>query len=395
MSTEAQSRRARRFVAAGAVFLVAWGVADLADAGRRVGVALGLYGFVLHTVFGKAYALVPSYFDRDLALPRAPGIHLPLSALGTVGMALRAGDLAPGAVGAAGAVAWALGVGVFVGALVWSVRDNLSGAETGTGDHQSERRPVDRAANALVPVALCYLLGAAYATAAGQVDLLPALVDGYPPRAAHLLAAGGAVVVLLAVGFRLLPRFTVAHPPRGVVAVVVPAGAAGPALIAWGLPAGDVLRVGAALEAVAVVGFAATIAVLLYRTDRWRVGFWGVLAGALAGVAGVGLGVWFAFLKLDFSLVSVHYRLNLLGFLGLTIVGVAYQFYPPGAGQFRGANDRTALVSIGLIAAGLAVEAVATAVEAGTAATVGEAVALLGSLVYAGLLFGLFRDRYG
>ncbi|MFB6228069.1 MAG: hypothetical protein ABEH88_05730 [Halobacteriales archaeon] len=55
---------------------------------------------------------------------------------------------------------------VFVGALLWSVRGNLSGAATGTGSANADRRGVDRIANAFVPVALAYLLTGSYAMAA-------------------------------------------------------------------------------------------------------------------------------------------------------------------------------------------------------------------------------------
>jgi len=158
MSADGLSRRTRWFVGTGGGFLLAWGIAEPAGAGRGVGIALGIYGFVLHTVFGKAYSLVPSYFDRSLSTPRAPAVQFPLSALGTAGLAAGALEWGPDLIETAGAVAWGLGAAIFVGAIAWSVRDNLAGAETETGDHNAERRPIDRAANAFVPVALGYLL---------------------------------------------------------------------------------------------------------------------------------------------------------------------------------------------------------------------------------------------
>jgi hypothetical protein len=224
---------------------------------------------------------------------------------------------------------------------------------------------------------------------------LPALLSGYGPEASHLLAAGGATVLLFAVGFRLLLRFSVTHPPRTLVAVVLPAGALGPALIAAGLLGGPTLHAGATLEVVAVLGFAAAVAAMLYRTDRDRVGFHGVALGATAGVAGVGLGAWFAFEAWDPDLVVAHYRLNVLGFLGLTIVGVAYQFYPPNVGGSPWSNDRTALVSMAAIAAGLGVEVVGWVLAVPPAVTTGRALALLGSVLYAALLAAVFSTRYG
>lgn len=64
------------FVLAGAGFLVGWQVAELAGASRETGVVLGLFGFVLYVVFGKAYALVPNYFECELTVTWAPPVQL-------------------------------------------------------------------------------------------------------------------------------------------------------------------------------------------------------------------------------------------------------------------------------------------------------------------------------
>ena len=78
MTREQVSRWARRYVLVSAGFLVGWQAALVAGVGRRASVTLGLFGFVLHMVFGKAYSLVPAYFDRELAFPRAPAVSLPV-----------------------------------------------------------------------------------------------------------------------------------------------------------------------------------------------------------------------------------------------------------------------------------------------------------------------------
>ncbi|MFB6228070.1 MAG: hypothetical protein ABEH88_05735 [Halobacteriales archaeon] len=94
------------------------------------------------------------------------------------------------------------------------------------------------------------------------------------------------------------------------------------------------------------------------------------------------------------DLIRLHVRLNLLGFLGLTIIGVAYQFYPPAVGTFRGASDRTALASIAAILAGLGIEAVGVLLGGPLLPILGRAVALGGTSLYAGLIIGLFNERY-
>ena len=389
------SRWSRALVASGVCWLVAWQAAALAGFPRRTTVTLGLYGFVLSVVFGKAYSLVPAYFDRSLAWPGAPAVHLPLAVVGTVGLALAPLEGLPAVVGSVGAAAWAAGVAAFLGTLVWTVRDNPTGAETGTGEHNADRRPVDRAANLFVPVVAAYLAVGSWETLAARSAALPTVLDGYPPRATHLLAAGGAVLALFAVGFRLLPRFLVVDLPAWVPWVVLPPGALGPALLAAGLPAGPLFRVGAVLEAVAVVGFAAVYAHRYRATDRSRVGFYGPLLGTGFGVLAVGLGLSFAFGPIDPALVAAHYRLNLLGFLGLSIVGVTFQFYPPTVGRFPGAGDDLALAAMGLLAGGLAVEAVGAGAAVGTATGVGRALALGGALAYAYLVIGVFAQQSG
>lgn len=392
MTRQQVSRWARRFVVTSASFLVLWQAALVVGVPRRTSVTLGLFGFVLHMVFGKAYSLVPSYFDRQLAVGWAPGVQYPLTTLGALGLAVAGVPGVPDVVGSLGAVLWTAGVVVFLGAVGWTIRDNPTGRETATGAANAEREPVDRVANGFVPVALVYLALGTYATLAGEVGL-PVLVDGYRPRATHLLGAGTATLLVFALGFRLLPRFMVATPPRPLVYGVLPAGALAPLLLAVSLPTGTPFVAAAALQALAVVGYATTIGVLFHRSDRRRVGFYAVLVGALAGVLAVLLGLHFAASGPTTGLVTAHYRLTLLGFLGLTVVGVAFQFYPPAAAPGRTGSDRFALACIALLAGGLAIQVVSLAIPVPALEPVGAFASLLGALGYWWLLVSLFRSR--
>jgi len=386
------SRWSRFFVTAGAVAFVCWQFALLAGWGRRVGVVLGLYGFVLHVVFGKAYSLVPTYFDRTLRFPRAPAVQFPLTVVGTICLALAAVPGSHPLLDSAGAILWTAGVVVFLGAVGATVHDNPTGRETATGEANTHRRGVDRLANLFVPVALAYLAVGTYGTLALSTPL-PVLVDGYPPRVTHLFAAGTAAVLVFAIGFRLLPRFLVATPPRPLVVLVLGTGAVGPALLAASLPSGPWFRVGATAEAVAVVGFAVAYLTLFRRTDRSRIGFYGVFAGVVAGVGGAVLGLWFAVDGVTGALVVAHLRLNVAGFLGLTIIGVSYQFYPPAVGTLPGVGDRTALASIGFVAGGLALEVVG--LLTGTELTVlGRIGVCIGACLFAGIVIALFYERH-
>jgi len=387
------SRWTRGFVAAGVLWFVVWQAAVVAGLGRRVTVTLALYGFVLHVVFGKAYSLVPSYFDRDLWPARGPTLHLPCALLGTAGLAAGALPGVPTAIRAAGALLWTAGVAVFLLTVGWTIRDNRTGAETGTGDHNAHRRPVDRVANLGVPAVLLYLVAGAYTTVAATTPL-PVPLDGYPPRVSHLLAAGVAALLLIAVGFRLLPRFLVASVPRALAVVAIPAAAVGPTLIAVGLPAGPLLHAGAGLETLGIGAFAVAYWVAYYRTDRSRIGFHGVLAGTLAAVAVVALGLYFAVVGPRPGLVALHYRLALLGFLGLSIVGVTYQFYPPSVCRFPLAGDRFAVAVLAALVLGLALEGLALGLGRPALSLAGRALAAFAAVGYAYLVLGLFVQRW-
>jgi hypothetical protein len=386
------TRWARRTVAIGVAALPVWQAAVLPGAPRATTVTLGLLGFVLHVALGKAFALVPSYFARELAAPRAVAVHLPLTAGGTALLALGWLPETPTWLRAVGAVAWASGLAVALGLLAWTLRTNPTGAETGTSEANAARAPLDRLANAFVPLVGGYLAVGAYALLAG-VTPLPVLVDGYPARTHHLLAAGGAALLVLAVGARLLPRFLVVRAPRGLFGVALPAGAVGPALLAVGLPAGTWFRLGAVAEASAILAFAAGYVVCHARSDRRRVALHGPLLGCLAGGVGVALGLAFALVGLDAALVVAHRRLNLLGFLGLTIVGLTFQFYPPSVGSLPGSSDRGAGAVLGILAVGLGVEVTGLALAAPWLADLGRVLGLVGATWYAALLLALFAER--
>ncbi|WP_248910265.1 hypothetical protein [Halocatena marina] len=80
---ETVSRWARRYVIVSALFLILWQGAALVGISRQTEVLLGVFGFVLHTIFGKAYSLIPSYFNRQLTIVPAPMVQFPLTVVGT------------------------------------------------------------------------------------------------------------------------------------------------------------------------------------------------------------------------------------------------------------------------------------------------------------------------
>lgn len=386
------SKWARRYVLVSAFALVCWQIGVLLDVPQRTELVLGVFGFVLHMIFGKAYALVPSYFDSELAFPWAPKTQFPLVVVGTTSLVVASLGVTPVRLATGGAILWSLGVVVFVGTLLSTIGRSLLNGETGTGEHNAERRPVDRLANTFVPVAFLYLLVGSYETVALSGPL-PTVFVGSPAQASHLLAAGTAAMLVFALGFRLLPRFLVVYPPVWAARIVLPTAAAGPIFIAVGINIPRFLLVGAVLEAVAVCLFAIVFVWMLVRSDRQRIGFYGVLGGVTSGVGGVLLGLSFAFHGVSGPLSTLHFRLNVLGFLGLTIIGLAYQFYPPSVGDFPGSTDRTALLSILGIGLGLVFYAAAVVVGFNELTTIGSLLTLVGSVLYAYLIVSAFVTR--
>ncbi len=384
-------RSAKWYVLASIAFLLVWQLGALAGVPRRMEVVFGLYGFVLHMVFGKGYSLIPSYFARELRHWQAPVGQFPLTTLGTAAMGVAPILDTEVPLALLGGAAWTAGVVVFVLEVGWTVRDNLTGAETGTSDANIERATVDRVANAFMPVALAYLLLGSYETLAVESGL-PGLV-AYPPAVTHVLAAGTGGLLVFAVGFRLLPRFMVAHPPQWLVWIVLPFGAVAPLALAVTLGGSDWVPVAAAIEAIAIAGFAVAIWALFRRSDRRRVGFYGVVTGAGFGVFAAGLGAGMVLDSVGFEWALVHLRVNLLGFLGLTIIGVAYQFYPPSIGTAPFVGDRAALGSIVGIALGLVAQVLGVWSGLPPIELAGMASCVLATGIYGYVIGAVFRAR--
>lgn len=385
MVTSGSSRWSRRFVVLSTAYLVLWRVGTFLGISRRTEIILALFGFVLHMVFGMGYLLIPSYFERVLASRWSPAIHLGLTGLGTGLLALASFRDTPPFIELLGACTWCLGIVLFLGTLLWTIRGNLLGRDTGTSTSRAAFQWVDRYANPFIPIALAYLAVGSYEVLA-RVSILPGITDGYFPRITHLLAAGFAGLLIFALGVRLVPRFLGVPAPKSLVGIILPASALGPALIAIGLGNGITFVIGGLLEVTAIFGFTVLVTVLFTRSDRQRIGLFGVLGGVLSGAVGVSLGLSFAFGRMTAALIIAHLQLNLLGFLGLTIIGFTLQFFPPNAGQFRGATDRTALLVIISIVCGLFLIVFGTIEESVLLITTGNGFALIGALSYCYLM---------
>lgn len=377
-------RWTRYFTVASAFALVALAGVGAAGANRRVLGVVGLFGFVSPMIFGMAYLLLPSYVGRTLAHQRLPGLHFVATYLG-------AGLLVAGAAGVssaallAGAVSWSLGVTVFLGSLAWTIVPTVLDRPAVVLRSDDRPQRSTRVAAVTIPAALGYLL-------VGTLGLL-SLAGGLPspvpvtlPRVLHAFGAGFGALLVFSLGVRLLVGFFHVDLPRHATRLVLVTGAVGPFLLATHLWGGAWFRVGAVVEASAMLGYASLVGYVATRSAWNRVGLYGVALGAGAGAVAVLLALSVALGTVDAGVIDGHPTLILQGFFALTVVGYAYQFFPVTTGRFRGASERGALATILALAAGVAVQGVGAAVHADAVRVVGGVLSLVGATGYAYLI---------
>ena len=379
------SRWTERFAVASALSMVALQVALLFDASYRLLAVVGLFGAVLPMVFGMAYLLFPSYLGRTLSTQRLPGIHFLLTYAGTgllVGHELsgfRAKFLL------AGALSWSLGVAVFVGALLRPVVSVIAADPSAVLPSEVGSRRSTRLATAVLPVAVGYLV-------VGTVALLSTAFgfsltfEGGLPSVVHLYGAGFAALLIFALGMRLTAGFFHVTPPAGLSWLVLVCGGVAPFPLAVSFWRPPWFLVGAGLEVVAMLGYAALIGVVACRADRRRVGLYGIGLGALGGLSAVTVSFGVVVGVIDAAAIAVHVPVVLTGFLVPTIVGYAYLFFPVTTGQFRGASERTALTTIAALGLGVTGRALGVVVGISPLRSLGAGLALLGTVGYAYLL---------
>lgn len=350
----------------------------------------GLFGAVFPMIFGMGYLLFPSYVGETLSTAWAPGIHF-LLAVGGGGLliATRRGLLdSPAQL--LGAILWAAGVAVFLGTIGWSI---APAAELPTDLKAGVRNRAQRSSRLgllAVPIAMGYLI-------LGTVALLARAVRGggyfdvSAPAVIHLFGTGVVVLLILALGLKLLVGFLHVTPPHSLSWVALSCGAVAPAILAGSFYRPPLFLVGAGLEGVAVISYAVLIAVVGLRADRRRTGFVGLAIGAIAGVTAVGIAIANA-LDLGWAPgIRAHVVLVINGFILSTIIGYAYQFFPVPNGQFWGASDRTATGTILLFGLGTALVVTGDTAELDIVSVLGVILTIGGTGGYAYLLIQRFR----
>ncbi|GAB7012323.1 hypothetical protein [Halolamina salina] len=364
----------------------------LFDAGYRVVALLGLFGAVLPMVFGMAYLLIPSYVGRTLSTGRLPGVQFVASYVGTGLLVAHELFGLRRIVMTAGIVCWSIGVAVFVATLLRTVGPALGTSQDLVGLSGTQSRRSTRLATVAIPVGFGYLVAGTVVLLSIAFDLPIPLTPTFP-TVVHFYATGFVALLIFALGVQLMAGFFRVAPPRPLTYLLLLSGGIAPGLLATTFYRPPWFVVGAGLELVAMVGYGVAVTIVVSRTDRRRVGLSGIWLGALAGVLAVGVAVARVTGFLDPLAIGVHVVGALNGFLLLTVLGYAYQFFPVTSGQFPGATERSGRTTILLLGTGTGLYALGTAVELPWLPIAGGVLSFLGAGGYAYLM--VRRLRWG
>lgn len=382
-------RWTHRFTIASGISFLIFLLTLIVGIDRNTLAIIGVFGFVCPMIFGMAYLLFPAYVKTTLVDQRLAGLHFMLAYAGA-GLLVWSTHADSGQTWfLVGSLLWALGVAVFLGALVWTAAPSLLDDPTILFRSGDRPQRSTRFATAILPVALGYLivgtgglLSASGIIAVGTISLSQVI---------HYYAIGFGALLIFSLGARLLIGFFHVELPRILVWIVLLTGGSGPALLGTFLWSGHWFRVGAVLETVAMVGYLGVVLLVVWRTDRRRVGLFGILLGAVAGVWAVSASLPIAFGYVGTGSLRIHGILILSGFFPLTIFGYAYLFFPVSEGQFFGAGGRSARMTIGLLGTGVAVNTLGILTRFAVLQLIGSIISLFGAVGYLYLLARRFE----
>lgn len=362
IATEAAAARLHLTVSlalllAGTVHLTATGLSRASLLAALPLIAMG--GFVT-LIVGTTRMLLDGPADRNVAgARRLRWTVLGLLTAGSIGLYLGADP--PDAISAVAGTIWGTGLVIHVGIVLVTVRRPRRGSATVDGD-----RTLRRWLGGLDAIALLYALAAA--------ALVPMAWTGQVPRAmaVHVLLLGFVTLTIVGVVGHVLPRFTHVALPKRVFLPALGPLAVGPALVALEIVwAPDLLFVGAAVEAAGLVPIGVAVLWMLSKAERWRAPLAGVAAGVFFLLVGVGLGVLFAIDPSIRRLVPLHGAINVLGFVGLFIIGFAAKLYAPSIVAHPDRFKRQALVSMACAVVGVGLMIVSFPLQAGILVRIG------------------------
>lgn len=388
------SRWTRYFLLVGAAGFVAARLALVVGVPLLTTVWILLFLFVFPIVFGQAYLLVPSYAGRAFFDSRVTALHFGVTVLAGIGLVLSALYAGTAWLRPIGVGLWTVGIALFLGGLVWTVRDRCRPAYVLEVIRSDESPTPFRA---FVPVAFGYLSIGTLALVSSTTSGLS--IVGSTPSVVHLYLAGTAASLIFALGSHLVPRFFRADVSHWLVVGTLGTGAVGPALLVAGFQSWNPawLLAGGGLLSVAFLGYAGFVLEAFVTGSRNGIGHYGIVGGAIAGVFGAvaGLGLALAISASGFGtglllgsskLLPMHLRVMLDGFLSLTILGYVIEFYPQRSDGFGGGD---VVAGSSLLFVGLGLVLYCAGLVQGTRALqlLGDGTTLLGALVLLILVF--------
>lgn len=334
----------------------------------RAAFPMALGGFAL-LVVGTSRMLLAGTADVRLVAERVwwlPGLLVTVGSLGLyASFGGRLAWLRPSA------IVWGLGLALHV---------SLAGASLARRRRRATVREGWPSAVATVAT-----LGYGLASAVAVVSVAFELVGLF--AALHLFLLGFVVLAVATVVLEVFPRFTGHGLPRAWAGPLAGALALGPALVAEGFEGSALLlNVGAVLEAAGLMSLGGGLVWLVARSDRGRRSFVLYAAAGAHLVVGALVGAGMAIGHLPHRLGAWHGGLNLLGFVGLVVIGAVMDLFAPAltpGSQSLELHERAVLAAalagaVGLLAAPVVGDLV---VRVALAAYLGAlALHLLGSL---------------
>ncbi len=288
-----------------------------------------LIGFVGLSTAGFALHLFPAFAQRPLPHRPTDRLAFPLAEAAVLLGAVTLGEV-PGA--ALPAPTLAIAAALYLGAVAILLSRFVGAARMAAlVSRAGVSRPADRL---VVPLFLASWSGA---IAAGALFALSAFSDGpgfgWWVAGVHVFVLGHVVLLILGSSLRLVPRSLGADPPFSAALIVAVAGGVGAVSVPLGMllvptDAALPLALLGLPEAAAALGLLTVLFLLggRARTPRSQLALH--VGGIAFFCAGGGLGLWMVSVS-SYGLLSAHALVNLVGFVGLTILVMSFGMLAP------------------------------------------------------------------
>lgn len=346
----------KRFTVASAGALIIYLFANLLHISHQTSVLICVFGFICPMIFGMGYLLIPPYVGRTLVDHRLPGIHFVLAYLGGGFLVIGWEFDGYSFLFDVGTILWVIGVAIFVSSLLVTVGPVIARNPMRVFQEGDKPQRTTKLATVAIPVAIGYLL-------TGTIVLLIAsnlLTYGSAsiPDVVHFYLVGFGMLLIIALGVRLLTGFFHVTPPRPLVWLALITGALASAFLGSSLWMQPWFRIGAILTGIAIGSYLLLVTGVVVRTEQTRPGLYGIFLGAVSGAVGVGSVIPIVFEIGQSHLINVHRTFILTGFFPLTIIGYAYLFFPVTDDGFSTPKIDNTTLTIGLLGIGVIIQAI-------------------------------------